>query len=279
MIPFSNKWVVMLRAPFMVSLCLLLFACSGDQVVSISWDTLLRDGQAYELSVVVKGNVGMEESERAFSGTLDGKLLIERTGNSKQVSFGITQPELETNYLDTPALRHSQMLLEKQSVVFRIENGDLLLPDAMGEYLPMPSQWDIVRNLSRVVPSFPQSPSRVGTVWDRQRTIPLATRSGDVLGHLFQSFSLDSVTETEQESVAWVSWKYTYKVESLKEDSLVVLDKLPQGGKGTVVARVNLERNILEFARSDFQTVHKDPQGVEMALNESVVLQLAEDLN
>jgi hypothetical protein len=117
----------------------------------------------------------------------------------------------------------------------------------------MVGEWDLSRSFLKVLPALPEKPVRAGERWERERQFPLETNHGKAIGHLYQLFTLDSLSGDNVAKKAYLSWLFKYLIEPLSTDS-IFLEKLPLNGDGNGRAVFDLDSKTIEVAHASFST-------------------------
>jgi hypothetical protein len=128
-----------------------------------------------------------------------------------------------------------------------------------------------------VIPSLPASGVRPGATWAREREIPLITTHGNAVGHLYQSFVLDSVSrDTENNVLAHVSWEFSYRIEVLEDSDLGLLAEAPRMGSGTGYAVFNTTDKFLGASSIVFTVPRRHKPELDISWTENAKLTLAQ---
>jgi hypothetical protein len=136
-------------------------------------------------------------------------------------------------------------------------------------------EWDLFKDLAKTVPALPKIKVRVGSAWDREKTIPLETKYGSATGHLLQSFSLDSLyTNNRSMSLALLRWKFSYQVEFKNLDTAGLPGSMPSKGSGTGNAVINVTEKTLESASVNFIVPAADKGDFRISWREDIELKL-----
>ena len=130
-------------------------------------------------------------------------------------------------------------------------------------------QWDLLRTLVKIVPALPTHAVRPGYTWDRERQFPVETQQGKAIGHLYQSFKLDSISNSGQ---AHVHWLFTFRLEMLDVDTVNVLQNVPQSGSGDGRAIIGINDGSLIKALVNFAVPKTGSDALKMDWKETVVL-------
>jgi hypothetical protein len=254
----------------------LLAGCTNQQPVKLTVNFASRAEWRYTTSVRIHGTIGIGDSVRTHAAALAGVLVASPIdGMPSRARFRMRDASVTTDFMDIAQTESARRQIEAAEADLTLDEGELLVADSMEIPFLQAAEWNVLRNLSRVVPVLPASPVYRGTTWEREKTIPLQTRHGAAIGHVFQLFRLDSVfTTSGQKTVAALSWTYTYKVELVNPDSGSLLTRLPGSGTGTGHAEINVTDKCLVSARAGFEVPTVTVNGITIGWKETAEMML-----
>jgi hypothetical protein len=263
-----------------LALCLgsiaLAFACNRTQEVSLSLDFSKAHTWRYLFAVDIKGAMQSPDSTREFSTSLRTYLTGEHPAHdSGAVRLRTGSAIITADFLADAEKRHLEKLCENQILYLSPREGTIEAVDTALPALVNVGGWDLFRSFARVLPVLPDRPQRVGATWDRERTIPLETSKGDATGWLYQSFTLDSVSGTDSSRSAWVSWRFTYKIDPPKHDTATFLDTLPLQGSGIGGTQIDLAHRRMVKAHAEFDVPPPQKGRIKASWRETVHVELA----
>jgi hypothetical protein len=248
--------------------------CGRNASVELSVDFSSAPQWRYYLDARVTGSVGADGSKQMFesaarcslSGTVDRKspyILHVTVPSSNFSSTILNAAELENLMSQSQDVRLSCDLNE----------GSIVPDDTANLPLVMIGEWDIFKDLAKAIPALPKIPVAPGAAWDREKAVPLDTRHGPAIGHLTQSFRLDSVLIGPRgKRTALVSWIFTYRIELRGPDTSRMLGSMPSGGKGTGTALINVDDKTLERASMSFGVPEAQGGKFRISWNEEISL-------
>jgi hypothetical protein len=234
--------------------CLVFIACHQTRQVSLDLDFSQAPTWRYLFAVDIAGTVKSPDSTRDFSTSLRTYLTGEHAPHDAgAVRFKTSHALITANFLSDEERANLQRQCENQILYLSPKEGAVEAVDTALPALVNIGGWDLFRSFARVLPVLPETPQRVGATWDRERTFPLETSKGNAVGWLYQSFTLDSVVSADSSRSAWVSWRFSYRIEPPKMDSASFLDTLPLQGSGTGVTQIDLTHKRLVKAHAIFE--------------------------
>jgi len=231
-----------------VAVTLLIGSCSRQRPVRIEVDYTQQPRWSYLLEVQVDGAVKQADTGRTFSNTARCAISgVPVAGKPASLSITLHDVALSSDLLAAAETENVRRQFDALGMIFSCEDGSVVPVDTMRLPIIEINGWNLFHTFARTVPSLPGSRIAPGGTWDRDKMIPLRSSLGNALGHLYQSFRLDSVYQSAGRSMACVSWNFNYKVEFT--DSMPSAAKgLPVLGYGTGFAVFDLTGRFLEQA-------------------------------
>jgi len=239
------------RGGMALGAALVLAGCARDEKVTLALDFSSRLQWCYRMSVEVEVGAGSDTATHGTSRARATVCLRASTSEPGEVVVAFEDLELTSGVLHAAEVEHARRRLTGWPVRFRMRDGVLAPLDTAALAEMQFGGWDLYRVVARTVPALPAAPVGVGETWDREYDMPLADALTRSVGHLYQTYTLDSVRSAGDARLACLSWKYTYRVESLA-DSGGVPGELA-AGKGTGSAVLDLGVKALREARVDFR--------------------------
>ena len=255
--------------------CCVFFACHRTQQVTLALDFSQAHTWRYMFGVDITGTVQAPDSSRNFSTSLRTYLTGEHVPHDVgAVRFRTSQTLITANFLSEQDRLHLERQFENQVLYLSPKDGAVDAVDTALPALVNIGGWDLFRSFARVLPVLPEGPQRVGATWDRERTIPLETSKGNAMGWLYQSFTLDSVVRDDSVRCAYVSWRFSYRIEPPKIDSASALDTLPLQGSGTGTTLIDVTNKRMLKAHAFFEVPPLPSARVKASWRESVHFEL-----
>lgn len=271
-VPCSQKRILM------ISFLLIAASCVNDGGVVLTLDFSTRSQWRYRLKADIAGSIASADTQRTFSSAA----LCTLSGSPDPAKAGILHATVASVSMTSNILSADEMQnLKEQAKGVRVrctlQDGLIVPEDSSFVPLVRIGEWDLFKDLAKTVPSLPKIKIHVGSSWEREKAIPLETKHGSAVGHLFQYFRLDSIgTDSGKKTHAYVHWRFSYQVELRNADTAGYLDKLPSKGAGTGFAVVNVSDKSLESASVDFLVPSSNEGMFRISWKESISLKLVE---
>lgn len=260
--------------PGAAALVLFLGGCSSEDGVRVGVDFSRSPRWEYLFDVEVGGRFVDHDSTRTFSNGAVCRLLgTPRKGEPSALDLRISKVVIKSTILDSGECRNLTHQFENASLEIELDFGTVTVMDSVDVPVVRIGEWDLFRTFVRVVPSLPGRRMKLGETWEREKAIPLATTMGRAIGHLYQTFALDSMGTGVNRDCAYVSWKFTYRIEPLEKDSAGAFSVLPLLGTGTGLAVFNVSHKYLASAKVHFK-VPRPHEGLDISWEETVSLRL-----
>jgi hypothetical protein len=110
-------------------------------------------------------------------------------------------------------------------------------------------QWDLYRQLAKLLPILPKRPVKPGFTWERTFSIVLPTARGSVPCEVYRFYTFKKL----QGDTAIVSWDFRYTASEKKAaDSADVLNRIPVAGKGSGSAILDVRNRCILRAEMEF---------------------------
>jgi hypothetical protein len=111
-------------------------------------------------------------------------------------------------------------------------------------------EWDLIRQIAKLLPMLPNKPIRAGFTWERTITLPLQTAAGKTSCEIYRHYTLDKI----QGDTALISWKLNYTASKKAQDTMEILRNIPVAGKGSGSAMLDTRNHSILGAEMDFTT-------------------------
>ncbi len=185
-----------------------------------------------------------------LSGTTDAT-------NSALLHVSVPYATFSSNVLGPAEIDNLTSQAREVRLGFNARDGSIAPEDSAAMPIIRIGEWDLFKDLAKVIPAMPKIRVRAGDSWERERTLSLDTRHGDVIGHLVQSFSLDSIlTGQGGKTSALVRWNFVYRLQrpggAGDREAAGLLDRMPPQGAGAGQALINVDDRTLERASMSF---------------------------
>jgi hypothetical protein len=227
-----------------------LVGCSPDRAVELTIDFSRTPQCRYALDASVRGTIMTARDHRVFTSAAQCTLL--GSTDAKDVALlhvSVPYAHFSSTILNDAELQNLMSQSREVRLACNLRDGMIASEDSTALPLIRIGEWDIFKDLAKTIPALPKIAVEPGATWDREKAIPIDTRYGSAIGHLFQSFHLDSIPEGV---TAVVRWGFTYRLELRDHDAAALLDSMPSQGTGAGMARINVNDKSLESASIDF---------------------------
>jgi hypothetical protein len=257
---------------------LVMYSC-GNRPVVLSVDFNSRPEWNYSMGVTIGGRIRVGDStttvEQSLKCGLSGTAV---KGEPSALNVFTRDVTLESSMLDPVEKQQILNALDSLNLTFSLGDGFA----GVGDSTVVPSveagQWGLYRQFARMIPVLPNGKVRPGFSWDRHSQLPISTTQGDASGSVYQSFTFDSLVKLESgRRLAFLSWKFSYTVEPLRDDTAGLLDEMPHKGSGNGAAVMDVDGKYLVKASVGFavpQGPSSDPYSIEW--NETAFIELVE---
>lgn len=230
-------------------------ACHKDSAVTLAVDFTSRDCWNYEFSFDVGGNFSWNDSVSNLTSTVRCILTGHGSDESDHLDVKVKKVSITSNILDEAEIENITEQIKNAEYTIFLHDGFPTLDDSVIIPAAGFGEWDLYRQLVKVVPSLPEEPVRPGFSWERERQIPLATSHGAVTCNVYLSFTFDSLrTLSENRQEACISWLFRYTIDHKELDTASLIDELPLSGKGRGTAVLDVAAKSLVSAGMVFKT-------------------------
>jgi hypothetical protein len=243
----------LLICKILILLSIFLLSCRNGEKVILRLALPSAHEWNYLFSVDIKSSIGKDSSISCFNSSLRTYLRSNSLERNGIVNFRLYAPRITSNFLSEQEKYNLERQFEKLVLTLRTKEGAVDTRDTVDLPVIMVGEWDLFRSFLKVLPALPERPVRAGERWERERQFPLETNHGKAIGHLYQLFTLDSISSDNMVKKAYLSWRFKYQIEPLSTDS-IFLEKLPLNGNGKGRAVFDLNNKTIEIAHAFFST-------------------------
>jgi hypothetical protein len=256
--------------------CLLAFGCGDPGNVKLSVDFSKRAEWRYAMAATISGSIASADTQLSFASaaqcSLSGKPDLK---NSSVLHASVAAVSISSNILGNAEMQNLKDQAKTVRLACALADGTIMPEDSSSIPVVRIGEWDLYKDLAKTIPSLPKIAIRPGFVWERQADLPLDTKQGNAVGHLFQSFSLDSVRgKSSDAQTAFLSWRFTYRVEFKDHTAAGMYASVPTAGTGRGQAIVDVTNKMLLSASVHFD-VPATTQGMfRISWKEDITLDL-----
>jgi len=255
---------------------LLAFGCGDSGNVKLSVDFSKRAEWRYAMAATISGAIASADTQRTFESaaqcTLSGKPDAK---NPSVLHASVAAVSISSNILGDAEMKNLKNQATTVRLACALDDGTIMPEDSSSIPVVRIGEWDLYKDLAKTVPSLPKIAIRPGFVWERQADIPLDTKQGNAVGHLFQSFSLDSVRgKSGSVQTAFLSWRFTYRVEFKERSATGMYGSVPSAGIGSGKAIVDVTNKMLRSASVHFDVPAATQGMYRISWKEDITLDL-----
>jgi hypothetical protein len=131
-------------------------------------------------------------------------------------------------------------------------------------------EWDLYRQLSKLLPVLPSKPVKPGFTWERTNILPMNTARGKVSCEIYRTYSFDKLSG----DTAFISWKFRYAGAG-KSDS-AALTEIPVYGTGNGSAQLDIRQGCILNGEMNFTTPVAVVGDVSIVWHENAEIKLTE---
>ncbi len=252
-------------------------SCQRENAVSLAVDFTSQDVWNYSFTGEIGGSFSYNDSSSMLSSTITCNLSGRKTENRDQLTLKAENVRVVSNILDTDEIQYVTDQIEKveYSVALNIDISnpqDSLLVPVSGFH-----EWDLYRQLIKVIPSLPESQVRPGFSWEREKRFPVTTSQGETTCEVYQSFTFDSLrTAGSNHKEACISWQFRYAIDDAGLDTASQISSLPLAGNGNGTALIDVTRKCLVSTEMVFTTPASSLPDVSVQWKEKASLMLTD---
>jgi hypothetical protein len=202
----------------------------------------------YTVEYASKGNFKQKDSTTVKSTALRGVLTF--TNKQKTMAVKVDSISVTSDILKEEQRQEIVGKLLKPEYTLSLSHGFPSIDSAAILPIEQYLEWDLIRQLSKLLPSLPDKPIRTGFTWERTVTLPLQTARGKTPCEIYRAYTLNKV----QGDTAMISWKINYTATKKGPDSTDLLKHIPVAGKGTGSAILDVKNRCIIGAEMDFTT-------------------------
>lgn len=230
-------------------------SCNREPAVSLAVDFSSRDIWRYAFTCDIGGTFSFADSIQDLSSTIECDLVGRRTETDGRLEVRAENVEIVSNILDEVEVDHVTNQITDASYSVALTHDITRPHDSLLVPLAGSSEWDLYRQLIKVLPSLPGHPVRPGFSWERQKKFPVTTSQGTADCEVYQSFTFDSIrVVTDNQKRAHVSWQFRYAIDDAGFDQTGAFAEMPLAGNGEGAAVIDIDNNKLVNADMVFTT-------------------------
>ncbi|HEX7511460.1 MAG TPA: hypothetical protein VF335_09185 [Chitinivibrionales bacterium] len=242
-----NKVFSSMLACVGVSVCVMGKDIGGDARM-LSVDYAGKQRCSYLAEYTSQGSFKQKENVSKKSTAIRCMLSMKRK-EVKKLDIRVDSVSISSDMFDEKIRAKIRQTLVESPLSVSLARGypslDSATPAPGAGYL----QWDLNRQLFKLLPALPEHPVKQGFTWERTITAPLQTQRGSVSCETYRCYTLKRL----QNDTATVTWKFTFSA-SKKTEGSDALKEIPVSGAGNGTAVIDLRNRCIISATMDFTT-------------------------
>ena len=248
--------------------------CGNREPVRLTVDFSSQREWRYTLSVDMRGDIATADARRGFSSNARCCLLGRPVaGEPATLHISACSVSIAAPLLSDAEKTNLARQCNEAKFTVDVGRGTIMPDDPDDMPLVKIGEWDLYKDVGKVLPALPQGRVRKGYSWEREKLMPLETKRGGAVGHLLQSFTLDSIfIDRQARRAAMVSWRFTYGVEVKSADASGRLSDVPTKGSGQGSALLNISDKTLEKASIHFSVPSTREGKITISWKENIEL-------
>jgi len=251
-------------------LCFLIsIAFSADkkssQTITLKADYSANQKWTYSINYTSQGNFRQKSSNTSKSTQISANMKIEKKDSQKleitldsiSIKSDIYKEDIQKDIIDK---------LKKAQYTLTLINGFPSIDTSIA--LPVSyMEWDLYRQLIKLLPTLPTKPVKEGFTWERTDILPINTSRGKISCEVYRRYTLSSISG---DSVK-IFWKFRYS--GGKADSSA-LSEIPAFGTGNGTAVLDIKSGYILSAEMNFTTPVATIGDVSVVWHENAVIRL-----
>jgi hypothetical protein len=259
---------------FLVAL-LTLAASAKDKVtadgVLLKADYSVQKQWKYSVSYTSQGNFRQKSSNTAKSTEIKC-MLTGMKKEPKKLNVKVDKVVVKSDIYDEELKSEISDKIAKADYSLSLSNGfpsiDTSIEIPASNYL----EWDLYRQLSKLLPLLPAKPVKQGFSWERTDIFPMQTARGKVSCEVYRNYTFDKLSG----DTATVSWKFRYAGSTKQQDSATAMNEIPVFGTGNGSAAIDIKNGCILTAEMNFTTPVASVGDVSIVWHENAVIKLTE---
>lgn len=245
---------------------IMLYAISCNRTAPVKLNIYFSplDSVVYRLTYNSGGEYHWEDSSSDLSTTIECYLIGKHVRNNPgKMNVTVESTNVLTNVLDTFEVFNMNKRLEEGEFQVSFTEAGFNMADLDSFPIKSPEEHGFVRQLMKLTPSLPLQPVKPGYSWERELMYPVQSSAGTIPCSIYRSYSFDSLSSVNN-SLAYVSWKFRYRLDQKSVDTTSAVFLMPMSGRGSGNAVIDTDLHKLK--NSEIQFVTDEVQIVDMKL-------------
>jgi len=225
----------------------------------------------YSVEYTSQGNFRQKSSNTAKT-TEIRCMLIGRKNDQKKFGVKVDRVFVKSDIYDDSLKNEISEKLSKADYSLSLANGfpsiDTSVEIPASSYL----EWDLYRQLSKLLPMLPAKPVKPGFTWERTDMFPMNTARGRVSCEIYRNYTFDKLAG----DTAAISWKFRYAGSGKPADKASAMKEIPVFGTGNGSAMIDIKNGCILTAEMNFTTPVADVGDISIVWHENAKIKLVE---
>ena len=224
-------------------------AVSGEKEIILKMDYSGKQQCVYGIEYTSQGNF-KQKGVMTKKNTEVNCLISATVADRNRLAIKVDTVFVKSDFIKGPKLITLRQSILKTNYVLTLVNGypsiDTAAKIPVTDYL----EWDLYRQLIKMLPAIPDKPVQPGFTWENTVTLPLRTARGAIPCELYRFYTFKKL----QGDTATISWNFRYAPAENAVDSTNALEEIPVGGNGSGMALIDVRNKCLLGADMGFST-------------------------
>jgi hypothetical protein len=224
----------------------------------------------YSVEYTSQGNFRQKSSNTAKSTSIKCMLIGMKKDNKLNVK--VDRMFIKSDIYDDSLKNEISEKVSKADYSLSLANGfpsiDTSVEMPANSYL----EWDLYRQLSKLLPLLPAKPVKPGFSWERTDMFPMQTPAGKQSCEVYRNYTFSKLSG----DTAMVSWKFRYAGSSKAKNNASAMNEIPVFGTGNGSATIDIKSGCILTAEMNFTTPVAVVGDVSIVWHENAVIKLAE---
>jgi hypothetical protein len=237
--------------------------------VLLKADYALRRTCNYSVDYTSQGNFRQKASNASKSTRIKCVVHTARTGANK-LGIKVERISITSDVYARELQNEIRDKLVSANYALSLTNGFPSLDTSVEMPAAGYLEWDLYRQLAKLLPVLPAKPVKPGFTWERTNVLPMNTARGKVSCEIYRTYSFDKLSG----DTAFISWKFRYAGAG-KSDS-AALTEIPVYGTGNGSAQLDIRQGCILNAEMNFTTPVAVVGDVSIVWHENAEIKLTE---
>jgi len=223
----------------------------------------------YSIQYTSQGNFRQKSSNTAKTTEIKCLFSGEKTP-AKKLAVHVDSVAIKSDIYSQDLQKEIKDKLVKANYSLSLANGFPSIDTSMEIPASSYLEWDLYRQLSKLLPLLPPKPVKPGFNWERMNVFPMKTARGTESCEVYRNYTLDKVSS----DTAMISWKFRYAGSKKAADSTADVNEIPVFGTGNGAAMLNIKTGCIISAEMNFTTPVAVVGDVSIVWHENAVITL-----